>query len=208
MEEKVTIPGKGVDLEGRLLLGTSSGGVVITHPHPLYGGSMDNNVVWTARQAFAARGWSALRFNFRGVGRSTGAYGDGLAEVDDVAAALTFLTERAAGPFFVIGYSFGAAVAARAMLAGLEADGVVLISPPVAFMEMDFLPRVPRLELIVAGDRDELCPLAALCASLSARQPEVKIAVITGADHFYGGGEEQLFQILRDHPLTVYAQDN
>ena len=208
MEENITIPGKGVELEGRLLPGTSSGGVVITHPHPLYGGSMDNNVVWTARQAFAARGWSALRFNFRGVGLSTGVYGDGLAEVDDVAAALTFLTERVAGPYFVIGYSFGAAVAARAMLAGLEADGIVLISPPVAFMEMDFLPRVPRLELIVAGDRDELCPLATLRASLSARQPEVKIAVITGADHFYGGREEQLFQILRNHPLTIYAQDN
>jgi alpha/beta superfamily hydrolase len=208
MEETVNIPGKGVNLEGRFILGTTPGGVVITHPHPLYGGSMDNNVVWTARKAFEAHRWSTLRFNFRGVGRSSGSYGQGLAEVDDVAAALAFLKEKAPGPHFVIGYSFGAAVAARAMLAGLEADGVLLISPPIAFMEMDFLPRVPRLELIVVGDRDELCPLTDLHTCLSAKQPAVEIAVITGADHFFGGREDQLFQILRDYPLTAHAQDN
>jgi hypothetical protein len=125
MEENVTIRGPGVNLEGRFLAGGTTGGALITHPHPLYGGSMDNNVVWTARQACAARGMATLRFNFRGVGRSTGAYGDGVAEAEDVVAALAFLKERAAGPYWVIGYSFGAAVAARAMLAGLEADGAV-----------------------------------------------------------------------------------
>ncbi len=183
MEETVNIPGTGVTLEGRFILGTAPGGVIITHPHPLYGGSMDNNVVWTARKAFEARRWSTLRFNFRGVGRSSGSYGQGLEEVDDVVAALAFLKKKASGPYYVIGYSFGAAVAARAMLAGLEADGVLLVSPPIAFKEMDFLPRVPRLELVVVGDRDELCPLADLRTSLSAKQPAVELAVITGADH-------------------------
>jgi uncharacterized protein len=198
MEESVIISGQGVALEGRFLPGASAGAALITHPHPLYGGSMHNNVVWTARQAAAALGWSALRFNFRGVGRSTGSYGDGVAEAEDVAAALAFLQERAAGPYYVIGYSFGAAVAARAMLAGLGADGLALISPPLAFMDMDFLPRAPRLELVVVGDRDELCPLAALRASLSAL-PAVVISVIAGADHFFGGREEQLLQVLKDY---------
>jgi uncharacterized protein len=199
MEESVIIAGQGVDpaLEGRFLPGASAGAALITHPHPLYGGSMDNNVVWTARQAAASLGWSALRFNFRGVGRSTGSYGDGVKEAEDVAAALAFLQGCAAGPYYVIGYSFGAAVAARAMLAGLAADGLVLISPPVAFMEMDFLPRTPRLELVVVGDRDELCPLADLRTCLS-RLP-VEVAVIAEADHFFGGREEQLFQALKDH---------
>ncbi len=203
MEENVTIPSTGVNLEGRFLAGGSGGGVLITHPHPLYGGSMDNNVVWTARQAFAARSWATLRFNFRGVGRSTGAYGNGVAEVEDVVAALAFLKERAGGPYLVVGYSFGAAVAARALLAGLAADGALLISPPIAFMDMDFLPQTPRVKLIIAGDRDDLCPLADLRACLGAVQPPVEIAVITGADHFYSGHEEQLFQILKSYPLHV-----
>lgn len=202
----VTIPGRGVSLEARFLPGSAPGGALITHPHPLYGGSMDNNVVWTVRQAFAARGWSTLRFNFRGVGLSSGSYGQGLAEVDDVAAALAFLKGKALGPHFVIGYSFGAAVAARAMLSGLEADGIVLLSPPIAFMEMDFLPQVPKLNLIIAGDRDDLCPLEALRAALGAREPAVEIVVIAGADHFYGGREQQLLQVLQNHPLKVQEQ--
>jgi alpha/beta superfamily hydrolase len=202
MEEEVSIAGAEASLEGRLLEGDSGGGVVITHPHPLFGGSMDNNVVWTAGRAFAARRWTTLRFNFRGAGRSTGNYGGGLAEVADLAAALDFLKTRTLGPHYVVGYSFGAFVAARAMLNGLNADGVLLIAPPIAFMDLAFLPEVPALRLIVAGDRDELCPLADLQARLrESRGTPPELKVIAGADHFFGGAEEQLFKILRDFPL-------
>ena len=90
MEEAVSIPGPGITLEGRLLSGAAPGGAVITHPHPLFGGDMANNVVLIAVRALAARGMSALRFNFRGVGRSTGVYGGGVDEMEDVAAALSF----------------------------------------------------------------------------------------------------------------------
>lgn len=176
-------------------------GAVITHPHPLYGGSMNNNVVWTAARALGARGWSTLRFNFRGVGQSTGAYGGGVAEVEDVAAALTFCQARVPGPCFLVGYSFGAAVAARALMGGLDAAGAVLISPPIAFMELDFLAETPRLDLIVAGDQDDLCPLADLEALLRDRQPPVDLRVVPLADHFYADREEELFRILRDFPL-------
>jgi alpha/beta superfamily hydrolase len=198
MEEEVVIEGAAVTLEGRFLPGTGGGGALITHPHPQFGGSMDNNVVWTAMRACQARGWAALRFNFRGVGESTGAYGQGLAEVEDVAAALKFLQGRNPGPHLLVGYSFGAAVAARALLQGLEAQGAILISPPVAFMEMTWLPQVPRLKLIIAGDRDEIGPLIDLQAMMARAQPPVQIVVIQGADHFYGGREEQLFRVLRD----------
>ncbi|MFA5111838.1 MAG: alpha/beta fold hydrolase [Desulfobaccales bacterium] len=143
MEESVSIPGPGITLEGRLTPGTGPGGAVITHPHPLFGGSMANNVVWTAVRALAARDMSALRFNFRGVGRSTGTYGDGVEEAVDVAAAVEFLKSRAAAPYYVVGYSFGAAVVARALLQGLAVDGAILIAPPVAFMDLNFLPRAP-----------------------------------------------------------------
>ena len=171
MEEKVSIPGPGITLEGRLSVGAAPGGAVITHPHPLFGGDMANNVVWTAERALAARGMSALRFNFRGVGRSTGTYGGGLEEADDVAAALEFLKSRTPGPHYVVGYSFGAAVAGRALLQGLAADGAIFIAPPIAFMDLSFLPRVPGLRLIVVGDRDELCPLPSLQALMAESQP-------------------------------------
>jgi alpha/beta superfamily hydrolase len=207
MEEEVSISGPGVTLEGRLTPGTGPGGVVITHPHPLFGGSMANNVVWAAVKAFEARQMAALRFNFRGVGRSTGAYGGGVEEVEDVAAALTFLKSRAPGPYYLVGYSFGAAVAGRALLQGLEADGAIFVAPPIAFMDLTFLPRVPGLKLIIVGDRDELCPLAALQALLAERPagseatPPPEVQVIEGTDHLFGGAEEILWRRLRDFPL-------
>jgi alpha/beta superfamily hydrolase len=206
MEEAVSIPGPGISLEGRLSVGAAPGGAVITHPHPLFGGDMGNNVVLTAARALAARGMSALRFNFRGVGRSTGTYGGGLEEVEDVAAALAFLKSRTPGPQYVIGYSFGAAVAGRALIQGLSAGGAILIAPPIAFMDLSFLPRVPGVRLIVAGDRDELCPLPSLKALMAERQAlpgekPAEIRVIRGADHFFSAGEAELFQVLRDFPL-------
>lgn len=201
MSDTVTIPGPDITLEGRFLAGVAGPGVVITHPHPRFGGSMNNNVVYAAERAFHSRGWATLCFNFRGVGRSTGSYGGGEAETADVAAALDFLRDRAAGPHYLAGYSFGAFVAGRALLKRLAAAGAVLISPPVAFMEMSWLPEVPQLKLIVAGDRDEIAPLLDLQTMLAAVEPPVPIVVIKGADHFYGGREDQLFQVLREFPL-------
>ncbi len=198
-EEHVMLPAADADLEGRFVSGTAPGGAVITHPHPLYGGTMDNNVVWTAARAFQARGQATLRFNFRGVGFSSGSYGEGLAEVADIQAALAYLREHADPPYWLVGYSFGAAVAARALLAGLAATGGVLISPPIAFMTLDFLPDTPRLQLVICGDRDDLCPLADLKVRLAPAREPVALAVLPGADHFYGGREADLFQLLRDH---------
>ncbi len=205
MTDAVTIPGEGVTLEGRFLAGSAGPGVVITHPHPLFGGSMNNNVVWTAERAYHSRGFATLCFNFRGVNRSTGSYGGGEAEVADVAAALDFLKARSPGPHFLVGYSFGAFVAGRALLEGLAADGAVCIAPPLAFMDLSWLPQVPGLKLVLAGDRDDLCPLDKLRQILAAagkrpgKAPEV--IVIPGTDHFFGGREDKLFQVLRDFPL-------
>jgi alpha/beta superfamily hydrolase len=201
VEERLDLKVGEISLEARLSLGTINAGAVITHPHPLYGGSMNNNVVWTAARAFGDRGWSTLRFNFRGVGASTGSYGGGLAEIEDVAAAVTFLKSRVPGPCFLVGYSFGASVAARALVEGLDATGAVFISPPIAFMDLAFLPETPGLSLIVAGDRDDLCPLTDLKNLFRNRQPTVDLRVVSGTDHFFGGREEELFHILKDYPL-------
>ena len=199
MEEAVSIPGAGITLEGRLSVSAAPGGAIITHPHPLFGGDMANPVVLTAARALAARGLSTLRFNFRGVGRSTGAYGGGVEEAFDVAAALALLKSRTPGPYYVAGYSFGAWVAGRALLDGLDADGAIFIAPPIAFVDLSFLPQVPGLKLIAVGDRDELCPLERLEALLGGQAPP-EVRVIKGADHFFGSGEEELFRVLRDFP--------
>jgi alpha/beta superfamily hydrolase len=203
-EERVTIAGSDVNLEGRLALGDGPGGVIITHPHPLYGGTMDNNVVWTAAHAFQARHWTTLRFNFRGVGLSSGEYGEGLAEMADVQAALSFLGSRLTGPKYVVGYSFGGAVAGRAMAQGVSAAGIIMIAPPIAMMEMNFLPKVPRLRLIVVGDRDEFCPLPQLEKIFSDqpedRRPEIKL--ISGSSHFFAGREKLLYNILLEYQLS------
>lgn len=203
MTDSISIPAPPGTLEGRFLPGAAGPGVVITHPHPLFGGSMDNNVVWTAERAFHSRGFATLCFNFRGVGRSTGAYGKGEAEVEDVAAALDFLRERAPGPLYLVGYSFGAFVAGRALLQGVAGLGAVFIAPPIAFMDLSWLPRVSGLRLVVAGDQDDLCPFADLRRLLAETAPAAapELRVIAGADHFFGGREEELFQVLRDFPL-------
>lgn len=203
MTDSISIPAPAGTLEGRFLPGTARPGVVITHPHPLFGGSMNNNVVWTAERAFHSRGWATLCFNFRGVGRSTGTYGHGEAEVEDVAAALNFLRERAPGPLYLVGYSFGAFVAGRALLQGLAVQAAVCIAPPIAFMDLSWLPRVPGLRLVVAGDQDDICPLADLRRLLAGTAPAAapEIRVIEGADHFFGGREDELFQVLRDFSL-------
>lgn len=201
-EERVTIAGADVNLEGRLAPGAARDGIVITHPHPLYGGTMDNNVVWTVAKAFQSRQWTTLRFNFRGVGLSSGEYGDGLAELADVQAAMNFLASRVAGRRFLAGYSFGAAVGGRALVQGVTVDGSILIAPPIALMEMDFLPRVPKLRLVVVGDRDEFCPLERLEKLLPA--PEVGgpvVRVIPNCSHFFAGRERLLYDLLADFPL-------
>jgi alpha/beta superfamily hydrolase len=201
MTNAVTIPGPDVTLEGRFLPGTAGPGVVIAHPHPRFGGSMNNNVVWTAERAFHRRGFATLCFNFRGVGRSTGTHGEGEAAAGDVAAALDFLGGRNPGPLYLVGYSFGAFAAGRALLRGLAVQGAVFIAPPIAFMDLSWLPRVPGLRLVVAGDQDDICPLADLRQLLAETANAPEIRVIAGADHFFGSREEELFQVLRDFPL-------
>jgi alpha/beta superfamily hydrolase len=203
VEEHLTLKVNDLSLEARFSPGAQPAGAIITHPHPLFGGSMDNNVVWTAVRALGERGWSTLRFNFRGVGKSTGSHGGGVAEAEDVVTATDFLKSKVAGPCFLVGYSFGAAVAARALLDGLDAAGAVLISPPMAFMDLDFLMETPRLNLVVAGDRDDLCPLADAENLCRRHQPPVDLKVVSGADHFYGGREKELFRILLEYPFPL-----
>jgi alpha/beta superfamily hydrolase len=170
---------------------TPRGGMVVCHPHPLYGGDMDNPVVVRIVEVARSLDMASLRFNFRGVGRSTGAHGHGAAERHDVEAALSRITALLATDrgIALAGYSFGAAMVGSVAPRHATLAGVALIAPPLARVEPQhwtslsaFGPRV----LIVAGTDDELCPEDAL-SKLSQILPEASVHRIEGANHFFFG---------------------
>ncbi|MEW5722206.1 MAG: alpha/beta fold hydrolase [Thermodesulfobacteriota bacterium] len=201
MEERVIIAAGEIVLEGRLTPGDPVRAGLVCHPHSLYGGSMDNNVVQAAVQALVKAGWTALRFNFRGVGRSAGVYGDGLGEQEDAAAAVNFLKERGAKDIVVIGYSFGAWVSAFAWprLRGAGLRPLVLIAPPAAFMSFEKLPLETEVGLIICGEEDEIAP-PDLARELGSRlAAPVEPVVRPRADHFFAGHEPELISILSRH---------
>ena len=199
MELRIEIPvDEELTLEGRYARGERDAVAVVAHPHPLYGGSMDNNVVEAACGAAAARGCATLRFNFRGVGRSGGHHDEGVGEVDDIGAAVATARERTGGDANVVlvGYSFGAWVATRAVVDGLRPDALVLVSPPVDFVSFAglVLPDLPAL--VAVGGRDEYCSLGSLEAWLDTQDHRPRLETIDGASHFYFGAERPLVRIL------------
>jgi hypothetical protein len=180
--------GDGVRLEARLAVPPSpTGGVVICHPHPLYGGDMDNPVVVRAQEVCGGLELATLRFNFRGVGGSTGTHGGGVAEQQDARAAIDALEKAVGGgPLTVVGYSFGAWIAAAVGHRDDRTAGLGLIAPPLAMYDFANVigTRVPTL--LVAGTADAYCPPGDV-ARLAARFPELKTVTIEGADHFFFG---------------------
>jgi alpha/beta superfamily hydrolase len=182
----------GVTLEARVAAApTPRGGVVICHPHPLYGGDMDNPVVVRLVEVCHDLGLATVRFNFRGTGDSTGAHDHGTGEQHDVEAAHARLAALAGaeGPLLLAGYSFGAAVVATVAARHAELGGVVLVAPPLARVDPDGfggLDRFGERLLIVAGSNDEICPPDRL-ARLRETTPRATVHIIDGANHFFFG---------------------
>jgi uncharacterized protein len=186
---EIEVPG-GPRLEARLAGSpTSTGGLVLCHPHPLYGGDMDNPVIMRSAEVAQGLGFTTLRFNFRGVGASGGSHGSGIAEEDDVRAALARVRAAlpASVPLGLLGYSFGAWVSARvaAKPPALPLP-LCLVAPPLGMLDWTTVPTAATPLLIVAGARDQYCPLPDL-ERFAARLPGARHVVIEGADHFYLG---------------------
>jgi alpha/beta superfamily hydrolase len=164
-------------------------GIAICHPHPLYGGDMDNPVVTRVAEVAAAAGLATIRFNFRGVGTSTGVHGGGTAEHRDLEAALAHLHSVLPEnlPLFVAGYSFGSVVAAHVAAAG-GVDALALIAPPIGVGDYRKLPDLPAglPTLVAVGTEDDYCPPPAL-ERLRGEQPAATFRVIDGANHFFFG---------------------
>lgn len=163
---------------------TLRGVAVISHPHPLHGGTMDNKVAQTLARAFVQLGYRAVRYNFRGVGHSTGAWDGGRGEVDDALAVIAGQRDPDL-PLALAGFSFGAFVTSQAaarLPEGLQAERLVLIGPATVNFEVA---QVPANTLVIHGEADEVVPLS---ATLDWARPQVlPVVVVPGVGHFFHG---------------------
>lgn len=185
---------QGEALEGLFIAGAGepAAGAVIAPPHPLHGGSMDSPVVAELAWACTRAGLASLRFNWRGVGGSSGAPSGELATgAEDLGAALLQLGRTVSGPLVAAGYSFGALVAARAAALQPRVRRLVLVAPPPALLDRDALGAGEREILVLAGEHDALAPAAAL-ESLARDLPRARFVGIDDADHFFRAGLAQL----------------
>jgi alpha/beta superfamily hydrolase len=169
--------------------------VVLCHPHPLYGGSMDNNVILAASSALVERSIIAFMFNFRGVGDSQGSYGDGIAEQDDSKAAISWLVSKPSvdsSRLGLLGYSFGAAVALPVACDDDRVKAVALISLPPGPLQSSQLKGCVKPKLIICGTNDFVLPFdQAKLMNQEAAEPK-QFELISGADHFWVGYEPVL----------------
>lgn len=192
MEERVQFPVGDITLEGLLALPASSPriGAVVCHPHPLYGGQMQNNIVTALVEAFQREGIATLRFNFRGVGGSGGRHDDGKAEVDDVRGAVTYLLSQCdVSTVVVAGYSFGSMVGLRAGAEDARVHKLIGVALPIARRDASFLEAVTKPKLLISGTRDDISPAVALGDLFAKLRDPKSIVLIDGADHFFGGLE-------------------
>ena len=196
-EEAVFFKAGKITLEGRYSKGDRGRGAVITHPHSLMGGSMANNVVEAMVSAFQGRNISTLRFNFRGVGRSEGAFDNGEGEQEDVRGALSFLADQGISDILVAGYSFGAWVNSKL---ACDREGLtpgIMVSPPIDFLPFETGSLAATGGLVICGDRDQFCPLDRIKAAIEGSGVDLKI--VPGADHFYMGHEETVTNLLTEY---------
>ena len=187
--ERLTLQVQGRAVEAVLenAEGVAKGLAVVAHPHPLYGGTMDNKVVQTLARAFVQSGWNCLRFNFRGVGASEGVYDEGQGETQD----LLMLIEQCepAGPLALAGFSFGAFVAAQALQALWPSGRVhktILVGTAVPKFPAPALPADAHNQaLVVHGEQDDTVALAGVMDW--ARPQQLPITVVPGGGHFFHG---------------------
>jgi len=195
---RVSSSSGGLILEGILAIPEGTGpfpAVIVCHPHPLYGGSMDNNVVNSLSETLARSSLASLKFNFRGVGGSQGEFGQGIGEREDVEAAISFIStvkEVDSKRIGLAGYSAGAGFALPVGFNDDRIRALAAVSPPLSMFDFDFLKSCPKPKLLISGSRDDLIPInqfLEFCQNL----PEPKeCESIEGADHFWWGYESFL----------------
>ena len=201
-EEKIFIENRELIIETLRHKSSSTKGVIICHPHPLMGGSMYNNVVEAIVRAFAAEDFTTLRFNFRGVGASTGSYDEGRSETQDIISVYEYLKKEGLSQIYFAGYSFGAWVGAKLLE---EKENIfshtIFISPPNNYFPFNINKLKDIIDLIICGDADEYCQIKNIKSQL--KDAKTAVEIISGADHFYWGKENELEKILRQYLTKV-----
>lgn len=188
--EKIELEGPAGRLEA-LLEGAAdvdaAGCAVICHPHPLHGGTMQNKVVHTLARGFVAQEFIALRFNFRGVGESDGSFDEGRGELDDVLAAVDYMTAHHPGrPLWIAGFSFGAALAVHAATERAT-QGLISIAPAISRLARSMQSQPDCPWLVIQGDRDELVDVDETIAWVNQLDPGPELQIMEGAEHFFHG---------------------
>jgi len=169
-----------------------NGAAVVCHPHPQHGGTMHNKVAHTLARSFVRSNFAVLRFNFRGTEGSEGVYDNGVGELDDALAAMAWMRQqKAEGPLWVAGFSFGAAIAVRAALAR-DVDGLISVAPAIYRFagNLDAQPQCPWL--IIQGDEDELVDIDETVEWVDSLDPGPELLVVPGAEHFVHGRLHEL----------------
>ena len=171
---------------------------IVLHPHPLYGGTMNNRVVYNLHYVFYNLGFTVLRFNFRGVGRSQGEYDHGTGELSDAAAARDYLQSmnQNAKHCWVAGFSFGAWIGMQLLMRRPEITGFVSVAPPANMYDFTFLAPCPASGLIISGTADKIVPAKDTAALVNRLHEQKGITVthlqIEGAGHFFEDDENQM----------------
>ena len=187
---------------------------IVLHPHPLHGGNMNNRVVFIMFNNFVERGFSVLRFNFRGVGRSQGAFDNGVGELSDAAYAFDWMQQFNSNSTFcwIGGYSFGALISMQLMMRRPEIEGFVSISPPAGTEDFSFLAPCPSSGLIIHGDKDTHVPLDAvkkLAQKLDGQKNiSVNLSIVKGSDHFYKDNMDNLSKEVASYLEKSLPPDN
>ena len=201
---EVIFTGEDGRLEGRFHPGRTRNApiAIILHPHPQFGGTMNNPVVYNLYYTFVNRGFSVLRFNFRGVGRSQGAFNHGQGELSDAAAALDWV--QAAHPearaCWIAGFSFGAWIGMQLLMRRPEVEGFLSIAAPASLYDFTFLAPCPSSGLFVHGEKDAVVPVASVHTLVEKLKTQKGIVIdqqtIPGANHFFEDKMEPLMETV------------
>ena len=187
---------------------------LVLHPNPLHGGTMNNKVAYTIYHSFVRAGFSVLRFNFRGVGRSQGKFDNGIGELSDAASALDWLQSQNqdARSFWIGGFSFGAWIAMQLLMRRPEIEGFISVSPPVSMYDFSFLAPCPAPGLIIQGNKDTVVDeesVEKLAEKLAKqRNLAVEYELIDNADHFFRETMDELKVIMDDYIQRRLKEDS
>jgi uncharacterized protein len=205
MIHSLFLDGPAGRLEALLNQGSQSAthAALVCHPHPLYGGTLHNKVVFHTMKALNSFGFPVLRFNFRGTGLSQGEHDGGVGEVEDVRTALDWLDREFGFPLIFAGFSFGAAVGLRAACADSRVEEVIGLGVPVVpaderTYDFGFLQSCGKPKLFVSGSRDQFGTHAQLERLVESLPEPKKLVVIEGGDHFFEGRLRELREVIEN----------